>query len=112
VALPQLAAQDLARGVARQGVDEIDAPGDLEGGNPLARPGDDVGGARLGLRLGDHHRLDRLAPALVGHAEPVFGHIKQARGFRQFLLRGLDDARAEWALICTVHNLLKLAAAP
>jgi transposase len=43
--------------------------------------------------------------------EPVFGHIKQARGFRQFLLRGLDKARGEWALICTAHNLLKLAAA-
>ena len=40
--------------------------------------------------------------------EPVFGHIKQARGFRQFLLRGLHNVRAEWALICTVHNLLKL----
>jgi transposase len=40
--------------------------------------------------------------------EPVFGQIKQARGFRQFLLRGLANVRAEWALICTVHNLLKL----
>ena len=43
--------------------------------------------------------------------EPVFGQIKQARGFRQFLLRGLDKVRGEWALICTAHNLLKLAAA-
>ena len=43
--------------------------------------------------------------------EPVFGQIKQARGFRQFLLRGLDQTKAEWAMICTVHNLLKLAAA-
>ena len=41
--------------------------------------------------------------------EPVFGQIKHARGFRQFLLRGLDNTRAEWALICTAHNLLKLA---
>ena len=40
--------------------------------------------------------------------EPVFGHIKQARGFRQFLLRGLDKVKAQWAMICTVHNLLKL----
>ena len=40
--------------------------------------------------------------------EPVFGQIKQARGFRQFLLRGLDRVRAEWAIICTAHNLLKL----
>lgn len=45
--------------------------------------------------------------------EPVFGQIKQARGFRQFLLRGLDKVRGEWAMICTAHNLLKLAnAAP
>jgi hypothetical protein len=43
--------------------------------------------------------------------EPVFGQIKQARGFRQLLLRGLDKARGEWALVCTAHNLLKLAAA-
>lgn len=41
--------------------------------------------------------------------EPVFGQIKQARGFRQFLLRGLDKVKAEWALICTAHNLTKLA---
>jgi transposase len=41
--------------------------------------------------------------------EPVFGQIKQARGFRQFLLRGVGQVRAEWALLCTAHNLLKLA---
>jgi hypothetical protein len=40
--------------------------------------------------------------------EPVFGQIKQARGFRQFLLRGVKKVRAEWAMICTTHNLLKL----
>jgi transposase len=40
--------------------------------------------------------------------EPVFGQIKQARGFRQFLRRGLTAVNQEWALICTVHNLLKL----
>jgi hypothetical protein len=39
----------------------------------------------------------------------VFGQIKQARGFRQFLLRGIEKVRAEWALVCTAHNLLKLA---
>src|SRR3954466_4849092 len=41
--------------------------------------------------------------------ELVFGQMKQARGFRQFLLRGLDQVRGEWAMICTAHNLLKLA---
>ena len=40
--------------------------------------------------------------------EPVFGQIKQARGFRQFLLRGLEKVKGEWQLICTGHNLLKL----
>jgi transposase len=39
--------------------------------------------------------------------EPVFGQIKQARGFRQFLLRGLRKVRGEWALICMAHNVLK-----
>ena len=43
--------------------------------------------------------------------EPVFGQIKQARGFRQFLLRGIEKVSAEWALICTAHNLAKLATA-
>jgi transposase len=43
--------------------------------------------------------------------EPVFGQIKQARGFRQFLLRGIEKVKAEWALICTAHNLTKLAGA-
>ena len=40
--------------------------------------------------------------------EPVFGQIKQGRGFRQFLLRGLQKVQGEWSLICTTHNLLKL----
>jgi hypothetical protein len=40
--------------------------------------------------------------------EPVFGQVKQARGLRQFLLRGIDKVRAEWSLICMTHNLLKL----
>lgn len=45
--------------------------------------------------------------------EPVFGQIKGARGFRQFLMRGLGKVKAEWSLICTAHNVLKLyGAAP
>lgn len=39
--------------------------------------------------------------------EPVFGQIKQARGFRQFLLRGIDNVRGEWSLVCLTHNILK-----
>ena len=44
----------------------------------------------------------------MGTVEPVFGQIKQGRGFRQFLLRGLEKVNGEWSLICTGHNLLKL----
>jgi transposase len=40
--------------------------------------------------------------------EPVFGQIKEARGFRRFLLRGLDQIRGEWRLVCLTHNLLKI----
>ena len=64
-------------------------------------------------------RVDRMRRKLktkVGKAvyaarkaivEPVFGQIKQARGFRQFLLRGIDKVRGEWALVCLTHNILK-----
>lgn len=62
---------------------------------------------RRRLAQGGYRSRYRLRKQTV---EPVFGQIKQARGFRQFLLRGLDKTSGEWSLICTVHNLLKLAA--
>jgi hypothetical protein len=40
--------------------------------------------------------------------EPVFGQIKEARGFRRFSLRGFEKVKAEWALVCTTHNILKM----
>ena len=40
--------------------------------------------------------------------EPVFGQIKHQQGFRQFLLRGVNQVRGEWALVCMTHNILKL----
>jgi hypothetical protein len=40
--------------------------------------------------------------------EPVFGQIREAQGFRRFLLRSLSKAREQWAMVCTAHNLLKL----
>jgi transposase len=46
--------------------------------------------------------------ARKGMVEPVIGQIKQARGFRQFLLRGFEKVQAEWSLVCTTHNVLKL----
>lgn len=65
-------------------------------------------------------RMERRLRTMAGRAvyacrkkivEPVFGQIKHARGFRQFLRRGLRNVGEEWALICTAHNLLKLFAA-
>jgi transposase len=40
--------------------------------------------------------------------EPVFGQIKHARGFRRFSFRGVAKVRAEWALVCATHNILKM----
>jgi transposase len=60
---------------------------------------------RRTLRTKRGRRLYAQRKAIV---EPVFGQIKQGRGFRQFLLRGMRKVRGEWALICTTHNLLKL----
>jgi hypothetical protein len=59
------------------------------------------------LRQGGYRSRYRLRKQIV---EPVFGQIKHARGFRQFLLRGESKVAAEWSLLCTAHNLLKLAA--
>jgi transposase len=60
------------------------------------------------LKRAGYRSRYRLRKQIV---EPVFGQIKQARGFRQFLLRGIERVTAEWALICTAHNLAKLAKA-
>jgi transposase len=71
-------------------------------GGPLTRA------MRAKLRRAGWRSRYRLRKQIV---EPVFGQIKQARGFRQFLLRGVENVRAEWAMLCTAHNLLKLAKA-
>ena len=76
-----------------------------------SKPGDGKKGGKLvqamraRLRQGGYRSRYRLRKYTV---EPVFGHIKQARSFRQFLLRGIDKVKAEWAMICTAHNLAKL----
>jgi transposase len=61
---------------------------------------------RAKIKAGGHSSPYRLRKQLP---EPVFGQIKQARGFRQFLLRGIERVCAEWAIVCAAHNLLKLA---
>jgi transposase len=43
--------------------------------------------------------------------EPVFGQIKQAQGFRQFVRRGIHKVKGEWALVCLSHNMRRLHAA-
>jgi transposase len=62
-------------------------------------------------------RMKRKLMTKVGRAiyalrkttvEPVFGQIKEGRGFRRFLLRGYEKVQSEWALVCATHNLLKL----
>ena len=50
----------------------------------------------------------RALMGVFAGVEPVIGQIKHARGFRQFLRRGLRNVGEEWALVCTAHNLLKL----
>jgi len=59
----------------------------------------------LKLRTAAGRALYALRKVIV---EPVFGQIKGARGFRRFLLRGLEKIRGEWCLVCLTHNLLKL----
>ena len=63
---------------------------------------------RQRLRRGGFRSRYRFRKQTV---EPVFGQIKQARGLRQFLLRGLAAVQHEWALVCTAHNLVKLTRA-
>ena len=67
--------------------------------------------------LSDRDRLGRKLRTKLGRqryglrketVEPVFGQVKEGRGFRQFLLRSLQKVNWEWLLICTGHNLLKL----
>ena len=95
------------------GVDPYIAPDKTRHGTvpPPAPRGRIPGGlsARGRMRRKLQTRRGRQRYALrMGTVEPVFGQIKQGRGFRQFLLRGLDKVEAEWLLICTGHNLLKL----
>jgi hypothetical protein len=72
---------------------------------PAAKPSR-VDAMRAKIKAGGHQSPYRLRKQLP---EPVFGQIKEARGFRQFLLRGFENVRAEWAMVCTAHNLRKLA---
>jgi hypothetical protein len=45
------------------------------------------------------------------HFVPVFGQIKEQRSFRRLSLRGKQDVRREWGLVCAVINMMKLSRA-
>lgn len=93
------------RGYIAVGKQKHGEPGATSWGHKLKQPSTRAMWVRL-RRAGWRSRY-RLRKQVV---EPVFGQIKAARGFRQFLLRGLEKVRGEWSLLCTAHNLLKLAA--
>ncbi len=63
---------------------------------------------QIRLKRAGYRSRYRLRKQVV---EPVVGQIKPARGFRQFLLRGLSQVAGEWSVVCSAHNLLKLAGA-
>ena len=72
---------------------------------PLPKGANAVERMKRKLQTQVGRRIYALRKAIV---EPVFGQIKQVRGFRQFLLRGLEKVQMEWALVCLTHNILKL----
>lgn len=85
-----------------------DAMSAIEAGRPLAANAprsDRASQMRERLRSAPDRAVYAMRKAIV---EPVFAYIKERRGFRRFSLRGLRKVRAEWALICLTHNLLKL----
>lgn len=98
-----------------RGIEGYIATGRQEHGSPSATKGKYVSpqspvlrGMWARLRRGGWRSRYRLRKQTV---EPVFGQIKGARGFRQFLTRGIEMVRMEWSLVTTAHNVLKLAAA-
>jgi transposase len=60
---------------------------------------------RRKLRSEAGRAVYKMRKAIV---EPVFGHIKEQRGFRRFSLRGKQNVSREWKLVCAASNLLKL----
>ena len=101
-----------AKTCAEQGIDAYIATGRLAHGQPLPpkrgpMPKDADVKARMARKLRSKagSRIYAQRKAIV---EPVNGQIKEARGLRRFLLRGLEKVDAEWHLIAATHNLLKL----
>jgi transposase len=103
--------EDNLEALAARGIRGYLAPGRGRHGNPdpsgqrQIRPGSRMAAMAAKLKHAGRRSRYRLRKQTV---EPVFGQIKHARGFRQFLLRGFTKVKAEWALVCTAHNLTKL----
>ena len=104
--------EDNAELCAEQGIDAYIATGRLPHGQPpppkrSPMPRDADAKARMARKLRSKMGLAIYAQrkAIV---EPVNGQIKEARGLRRFLLRGLEKVDAEWHFIAATHNLLKL----
>ena len=79
--------------------------------NPEPVPGETAPPASPAAQMREKLRTDagrQLYKQRKAIVEPVFGQIKEARGFRRFLLRGLQNVRREFDLIALTHNLLKL----
>ena len=94
-----------------QGIDLYVAPERLKHGEkiedeapPSAQP-TLIEQMREKLKTAQGHTIYKMRKAIV---EPVFGQIKEVRGFRRFSLRGEPKVGLEWQLICLTHNLLKL----
>ena len=96
---PALATTNLLVPPSRLKHGEAPRPGSDD---PLASPADRM---RYKLASDEGRALYKMRKAIV---EPVFGQLKAARGLRQFLLRGLEAVRGEFALMALTHNLLKL----
>jgi transposase len=91
-----------------KGMELLVAPDRAKSGEPLkanAPQGEAATQMREKLASEEWGPVYRLRKQTI---EPVFGQIKESRGFRRFLFRGLQRVRAEWRIIALTHNLLKL----
>ena len=64
-----------------------------------------IAAKRKNMAQPEHSARCRLRQQTV---EPVFGTVKQAMGFRQFLLRGIDKVQGEWSLVTLAYNCRRL----
>lgn len=104
--------EENVRALETQGIEPFIATEKMKHGPPQVAPrGRPPQGMTLRERMARKLRTKRGRRIYARRkvlAEPVIGQIKQARGFRQFLRRGVHKVKQEWALVCLAHNLCKL----